>query len=141
MPPLHRTDPAAFLRQVEQLAKGGLGKGDIAEQLGIKTTATLAARLVRASQETGQPIPDLGRESAAPMKRVDTVEVRRRGRGDGFGVNIPQEPLEQMGVGVGDRLRVVATRGRIPLVRASDGAEPAESTLRVPRLVKRKERG
>ena len=136
MPPLHRTDPAVFLRQVGELARSGMNRRDIAKQLGIKTTATLASRLVRASQETGQPIPDLGRGSAVPRKRVDTVEVRRRGKANGFGINIPQEPLERLGTQAGDRLPVVvAKRGRIQLVR-DDGAEPEERRPRVPRLVK-----
>ena len=85
---------------------------------------SLASRLVRASQETGQPIPDLGRGSAVPRKRVDTVEVRRRGKANGFGINIPQEPLERLGTQAGDRLPVVvAKRGRIQLVRG-DGIQP-----------------
>ncbi len=48
-------------------------------------------------------------------KRVEVVEVKRRGKGDAFAINIPQEPLVRAGIGIGSRLSVKASRGKIVL--------------------------
>ncbi len=109
-------EPAELLEKVKSLAKQGLTQKQIAEQLGISTTLTLNSRLLKASQATGKPIPAFRRAQADKAeKRVESVEVKRRGKGDAFAVNIPQEPLVRAGIGIGSRLSVKALKGRIVL--------------------------
>ena len=107
-------EPAELLKQVGTLAKQGLTQKQIAQELGFSATLTLNNHLVKASQTTGKPIPAFGRARAEKAeKRVETVEVKRRGKGDAFAVNIPQEPLVRAGIGIGSRLSVRALKGRI----------------------------
>ncbi len=109
-------EPAELLKTVASLAKQGLTQKQIAEQLGISTTLTLNSRLLKASQATGKPVPAFGSSAKDKAeKRVETVEVKRRGKGDAFAVNIPQEPLVRAGIGVGSQLAVKVSRGRIVL--------------------------
>ena len=102
-----------LLKQVETLAREGKNQKQIAQILGVKTTFTLNNRLVKASQITGMPIPSFKpiQKGKKGLKMVEVVEVKKRGKGDAFGVNIPQEPLERLGVKPGDRLKV-SVRGK-----------------------------
>lgn len=102
-----------LLKQVEKLAADGHNQKQIAKQLGFKTTFTLNNRLVKASQLTGHPVPPFkpNRRGRKGLKRVEQVEVKRRGKGSAFGVNVPQEPLMRAGLKPGDKLRV-SVRGR-----------------------------
>lgn len=101
-----------LLKNVENLARQGYNQKQIAEKLSIKTTFTLNNRLVKASQQTGHPVPPFkqGRKHDG-VKSVEYVEVKRRGKGDSFGANVPMEPLVRARVKPGDRLRV-SVRGR-----------------------------
>ncbi len=109
-------EPSELLNSVKSLAKQGLTQKQIAQELGFKTPFNLNSRLIRASQATGKPVPAFRpRKMDKPAKRVETVEVKQRGRGDGFGVNIPQEPLARVGATPGSKLSVKASRGRIAL--------------------------
>ncbi len=111
-----RMEPAELLKEVGTLAKQGLTQKQIAEELGFKTTLTLNSHLLKASQATGKPVPSFGRSRAdKAAKRVEVVEVKQRGKGEAFGVNIPQEPLVRAGIGVASRLSVKASKGRIVL--------------------------
>ena len=109
-------EPTDLLKKVNALAKRGLTQQQIAEELDFKTIATLIAHLVRASQTTKKPVPVFrqrgGRVSA---KRAATVQIKRRGKGDSFGVNVPMEPLVRAGFKVGTKLSIKATKGRIVL--------------------------
>ena len=108
----------AFLSKVQKLAEQGKSKKQIAEELEIKSTLTLNNKLVKASQLSGKPIPPFSRGSkGAVAKKVEVVEVRQRGRGDAFGVNIPQEPLTRFGVKPGDKLNVEVRRKIIVLTK------------------------
>ena len=109
-------EPVELLNRVNALAKRGLTQQQIAQELGFKTTATLSNHLVRASQATKKPVPVFGQGSGrnAP-KRVEILQVRRRGNRDSFGVNVPMEPMMRAGFKVGQKLSVRATRGRIVL--------------------------
>jgi len=102
-----------LLVQVEKLANDGHNQKEIAKALGFKTTFTLNNRLVKASQITGKPVPKYKphRQGRKELRRVETVEVKRRGKGSAFGVNVPQEPLMRAGLKPGDKLRV-AVRGK-----------------------------
>jgi hypothetical protein len=108
----------SLLTQVEKLANEGNNQKQIAKALGFKTTFTLNNRLVKASQITGRPVPKYksSRRSEDEVKRVEFVEVRRRGKGDAFGANVPQEPLVRAGFKAGDKLRVTV-RGKIISLR------------------------
>ncbi|MBI3993178.1 MAG: hypothetical protein HY342_07875 [Candidatus Lambdaproteobacteria bacterium] len=131
---------ADFLNDVERMAGEGFGKGEIAQRLGFKNTTTFSSWLVRASQKTGKPIPAFreGFKSNARL-RVEAVEIRPRGRGQAFGVNIPQEPLERLGAKPGDTLSVTVGRRRIKLALARAGdAKAAPAAPRKPRLIKRR---
>ncbi len=109
-------EPTELLEKVKSLAKQGLTQKQIAKELGFKTTFTLSGHLVKASQATGRPIPAFGVARKNNMaKRVETVEVKRRGKGDAFAINIPQEPLVRAGIEIGSRLSVKASKGRIVL--------------------------
>jgi hypothetical protein len=128
------------MRRVEQLAAEGYHKGEIAERVGIKNVTTFTARLVRASQQTGKPIPAFKPRSRAPArKRVEAIQIKRRGKGDAYGVNIPQEPLERLGVGPGDAMVVMVKPRRIVLSRADDVGS-ARSEPRPPRLIRNRQR-
>lgn len=107
-----------LLTQVEKLASEGNNQKQIAKALGFKTTFTLNNRLVKASQITGKPVPKYksSRRSKDEVKQIEIVEVRRRGKGDAFGVNVPQEPLIRAGFKAGDKLRVTV-RGKIISLR------------------------
>lgn len=102
-----------LLVQVEKLAKEGNNQKQIAQILGFKTTFTLNNRLVKASQISGKPVPPFkqDRKGRKGLKPVEFVEVKRRGKGNAFGVNIPQEPLTRANLKPGDKLRV-SVRGR-----------------------------
>ena len=105
-----------FLERVRDLARAGLNQKQIAAKLGIKTTATLMARLIRASQESRRPVPMIGRGGRGRVgpTQVESVEVRGRS-GGAFAVNIPEEPLRRAGVKMGDSLTVNVSRRRIVL--------------------------
>jgi hypothetical protein len=107
-----------LLNQVEKLADSGNNQKQIAKALGFKTTFTLNNRLVKASQITGRPVPKYksSRRSKDEIKRIEMVEIRRRGKGSAFGVNVPQEPLTRAGFKAGDKLRVTV-RGKIVSLR------------------------
>ena len=107
-----------LLSQVEKLANEGNNQKQIAKALGFKTTFTLNNRLVKASQITGRPVPKYkwSRRGQGEVKRVEIVEVRRRGKGSAFGANVPQEPLVRAGFKAGDKLRVTV-RGKIISLR------------------------
>ena len=108
-----KADALALLSSVEKLAAEGNNQKQIAKLLGFKTTFTLNNRLVKASQITGKPVPPFKPERGGKKgKRVETVEVKRRGKGNAFGVNIPQEPLERAGLKPGDKLRL-SVRGKV----------------------------
>lgn len=108
-----------LLKQVEKLAADGQNQKQIAKQLGFKTTFTLNNRLVKASQLTGHPVPPFKplRRGRKGLKRVEQVEVKRRGKGNAFGVNVPQEPLMRAGLRPGDKLRVNVRGRTISLTR------------------------
>ncbi|HKI98083.1 MAG TPA: hypothetical protein VKB51_06370 [bacterium] len=108
-----------LLKQVEKLAAEGHNQKQIAKQLGFKTTFTLNNRLVKASQLTGHPVPPFkpSRRGRKELKRVEQVEVKRRGKGNAFGVNVPQEPLMRAGLKPGDKLRVSVRGKTISLTR------------------------
>ena len=108
-----------FLAKVKQLGKQGLAQKEMAKALGIKTTITLHSRLLSASQIAGKAVPAFrGRGRKIEPQRIEVLEARRRGRGDGqaFGVNVPQEPLTRAGFKVGDKLQVTV-RGRVIFLR------------------------
>ena len=106
-----------LLSQVEKLAADGNTQKEIAKTLGFKTTFTLNNRLVKASQITGKPVPPFKPEGLGKKgrRRVEKVEVKRRGKGDSFGVNIPQEPLMRAGMQPGDSLKVTVRRRTVSL--------------------------
>ncbi len=108
-----------LLKQVEKLALEGHNQKQIAKQLGFKTTFTLNNRLVKASQLTGHPVPPFkpNRRGRKELKRVELVEVKRRGKGNAFGVNVPQEPLMRAGLKPGDKLKVNVRGKTISLTR------------------------
>ena len=100
-------EPAELLKKVASFAKRGMTQKQIAGELGFKTPFTLSSRLVKASQATGKPIPAFKpTKKGQGARRVELVEVRRRGKGDAFGLNIPQEPLIRAGVKPGSKLSV-----------------------------------
>ena len=108
-----------LLKQVAKLAAEGHNQKQIAKSLGFKTTFTLNNRLVKASQLTGQAVPPFkpNRRGKKELRRVEAVEVKRRGKGNAFGVNIPQEPLLRAGLKPGDRLNVAVRGKTISLTR------------------------
>ena len=126
---------ADLLNEVERLAGEGLRRAEIAERLGFKNPTTFSSRLVRASQQTGKPIPAF---KASPKKPVESVQVKPRGRGGSFGVNVPQEPLERLGAKPGDTLAVTVGRRRIVL--AVESEKKAARAASGPRLVKDRKR-
>lgn len=109
-------EPAELLKKVGVLANQMMTQKQIAGELGFKTTFTLNNRLVKASQLTGKPVPAFKSKGKTRLgKRVEVVEVKRRGKGEAFGLNIPQEPLARAGAQPGTRFSVRASRGRIVL--------------------------
>lgn len=108
-----------LLKQVEKLAAEGHNQKQIAKMLGFKTTFTLNNRLVKASQITGNPVPPFkpNRRGKKGLKPVEFVEVKRRGKGSAFGVNIPQEPLTRANLKPGDTLKVSVRGKTISLTR------------------------
>ena len=107
----------AFLARVKGLARSGLNQRQISAEFGYKTTVTLMSRLLRASQSSRRPVPVIGRGGAigGKSKRVEAVQIRRRGKGKAFGVNIPEEALRRAGVGNGDKLKLTVRRNHISL--------------------------
>lgn len=127
---------ATLLHEVERLAGEGLGRKEIAERLGFKSAYAFNHRLVKSSQQTGKPIPAFRSRRQTLAKRTDLVRVRQRGRGQSFGVNVPKEPLEKLGLKPGDRLTVEVRNRRIFL--AAEHARDASKTgPRPPRLIKK----
>ena len=110
-----------LLKTVERLALDGYNQKDIAKQLDFKTTFTLNNRLVKASQITGNPVPPFKpkRRGKKGLKLVEQVEIKRRGKGSAFGVNIPKEPLLRAGMKPGDKLRVAVRGKTISLTRSA----------------------
>ena len=109
-------EPAELLKKVASFAKQGMTQKQIMGELGFKTPFTLNNRLVKASQVTGKPVPAFKPpRKGQGARRVEVVEVRRRGKGEAFGVNIPQEPLLRAGAKPGSRFSVKASKGRIAL--------------------------
>ena len=108
-------EPAELFNKVKTLVKQGLTQKQIADELGYSTTFTLNSRLVKASQATGKPIPAFKPPKKRVEKPVETVEVKRRGKGEAFGVNIPQEPLTRVRAKAGTKFSVKALKGRIVL--------------------------
>ena len=108
-----------LLNQVEKLAKDGHFQKQIAKSLGFKTTFTLNNWLVKASQITNRPVPKFRsqRNVEKGMEKIEIVEVKRRGKGDAFGVNVPQEPLMRAGFKPGDKLRLTVRGKAISLKR------------------------
>jgi len=109
-------NPAELLKKVASLAKQGFTQKQIMGELGFKTPFALSNRLVKASQATGKPLPAFKPSKRGRVARpVESVEVRRRGKGEAFGLNIPQEPLISAGVKPGSRFSVTARKGRVVL--------------------------
>lgn len=108
-----------LLATVAKLATEGNNQKQIAKILGFKTTFTLNNRLVKASQITGKSVPPfkLDRKSKG-LKHVELVEIKRRGKGSAFGVNIPQEPLIRAGLKEGDKLNVGVGKRKITITLA-----------------------
>ena len=108
-----------LLKQVEKLAAEGHNQKQIAKMLGIKTTFTLNNWLVKASQITGKSVPPFrqSRKTKGGLRAVETVEVKRRGKGTAFGVNIPQEPLMRASFQPGDKLKVTVRGKKVTLTR------------------------
>ncbi len=110
--PQSREAAQQLLSQVERLAAEGHTQKEIAETLGFKTTFTLNNRLVKASQVAGKAVPPFrGGRMQKGAKQVETVEVKRRGKGGSYGVNVPMEPLQRAKIKPGDKLKV-NVRGR-----------------------------
>lgn len=119
--PTNNKDSAVqLLKQVEKLAAEGNNQKQIAKTLGFKTTFTLNNRLVKASQIAGVPVPPFkpSRSGRKELKMVEFVEVKRRGKGNAYGVNVPQEPLERAKLKPGDKLKVSVRGKTISLTRA-----------------------
>jgi hypothetical protein len=127
-----KNEPEHLLRRYAALAQRGTTRQEIAAELGFHTTTTLTHHLLRASQQTGRAIPPTVKRS---RRATRFVEVRRRGRGEAFGVNVPEEPLARIGAKPGDRLSVSVTHRRITLALAE--RTPVERpSPQPPRLVK-----
>jgi len=109
-------EPAELLNNVQSLAKQGLTQKQIATELGFKIPFTLTSQLVKASQATGNPVPAFRPpRKDKPARRVETLLVKRRGKGEAFGVNILQEPLARMGASPGSKFSIKARKGRVVL--------------------------
>ena len=109
-------EPTELLNKVKSLAKRGLTQKQIATELGFKTPFTLNSRLVKASQASGKPVPAFRPpRKDKPARRVEMVEVKKRGKGEAYGVNIPQEPLARVGASPGSKFSIKVSKGRIAL--------------------------
>ena len=109
-------EPAELFQKVKSLAKNGLTQKQIAVELGFKTPFTLNNRLIKASQQSGKPVPIFkALKKNDSTARVEMVEVKRRGKGEAFGVNVPQEPLVRAGINTGTSLSVKVSKGRVVL--------------------------
>ena len=109
-------EPAELLKKVASFAKRGMTQKQMVGELGFKSPFALNNRLVKASQATGKPVPAFKpAKKGRVARRIESVEVRRRGKGEAFGVNIPQEPLIRAGAKPGSRFSVKASKGRIVL--------------------------
>ena len=109
-------EPTEHLSKVKSLAKQGLTQKQIATELGFKTPFTLTSQLVKVSQASGKPVPAFRPPRKDKLaKRVETVEVKKRGKGEAYGVNIPQEPLARVGASPGSKLSIKASKGRVVL--------------------------
>jgi hypothetical protein len=115
-----------LLKEVERLAGEGYGKGEIAERLGFKNPTTFESRLVKASQQTGKPVPAFKGRASRSRKGVERVRVTARGEDRAFGAYLPQEPLERLGAKPGNTLSVNVSRRRIVLV-VEDAEQAAEA--------------
>jgi antitoxin component of MazEF toxin-antitoxin module len=132
---------ADLLIEVERLAGEGLRRAEIAGRLGFKNLSKFSGRLVRASQQSGKSVPVFRAGSkATARKRVDIVQVKPRGRGNSFGVNVPQEPLERLGAKPGDTLSVNVSRRRVVLAVARAEERKTAQAPAGPRLVKNRKR-
>ena len=131
---------AGLLTEVERLAGEGYGKGEIAERLGFKNPTTFESRLVKASQQTGKPVPAFKGRATRSRKSVERVRVTARGGDNAFGAYLPQEPLERLGVKPGDTLSVNVSRRRIVLAVENE-KDAAEAGPHQPRLVKGRKSG
>ena len=116
----NKDEALKLLKDVEKLAAEGNNQKQIAEILGVKTTFTLNNWLVKASQVTGRGVPPFkqNRKGKGGMKVIEKVEVKRRGKGTAFGVNVPQEPLMRAGFKPGDKLTVTVRGKKISLQKA-----------------------
>ncbi len=75
-------EPTERLKTVGTLAKQALTQNQIAKELGYANTVPLSNWLVKVSQATGKPVPAFGgRSRAKAVKRVETAEVKSRGKG------------------------------------------------------------
>ena len=111
-----KMEPAELFQKVKSLVKNGKTQKQIAVELGFKTPFALTSKLVKASQNSGKSIPAFKLpKKDKPPKRVEMVEVKKRGKGEAFGVNVPQEPLSRIGATAGTKLSVKVTKGRIAL--------------------------
>ena len=109
-------EPAKLFQKVKSLAKNGLTQKQIAVELGFKTPFTLNNRLIKASQQSGKPVPKFkASKKDGSSARVEMVEVKRRGRGEAFGINVPMETLVRAGINAGTSLSVKVSKGRIVL--------------------------
>ena len=109
-------NPAELLKKVASFAKQGMTQKQMVGELGFKTPFALNNRLVKASQATGKPVPAFKQPGMGKArKQVEVVKVARRGRGEAFGVNIPQEPLARVGAKPGSKFSISARKGRIAL--------------------------
>ncbi len=101
---------------MDSLAKQGQTWIQFARAPGLKTTFGLNNRLVNAGQASGRPVPAFKPPRKTPGKRMETVEVKRGGKGDAFGVNVPREPLTRAGIEPGAQPPVKASKGRTPFL-------------------------
>lgn len=106
-------EAAELLKRVDTLAKQGVNQKQMAKELWFKTTFTMNNHLVRASQITGKSVPAFKQSQRPALKRIEDVEVKRRGMGNSFGVNITQEPLTRAGFDVGNQLTVKISKNLI----------------------------
>lgn len=116
-------DPAAeLLNRYEELARQGLSEPDIAREFGFRSVATLKNRLLKASQQSGRPVPAVRRRRGG--RESPRVQVKRRGKGEAYGVAVPMAPLARAGIGRGDKLEVSVRPGRIVLRKVADEPGP-----------------
>ncbi len=108
-------EPTELLSKVKSLTRRGLNQDQIAEELGFKIPFAFSSRVIKVPQAPKPvPIPKAAKRVGSAT-RVEQVEVKRRGRGEKFGVNVPQEPLVRAGIEPGTELKVTVRKGRIIL--------------------------